>query len=257
MSRPFPPRSPAFAGPRINGKIRAREVRVIGDGGKQIGVISLNDALNLARQQGVDLVEIAPNATPPVCRIVDFGKYRYELAKREKESKKHQHAGKVKEIQLSPKIDPNDLSVKLSHAINFLCEEMKVKVSLRFRGREMAHTDIGFQVVKKFLSEAEQWGHPDRDPVLQGRSINVMITPLPRNKRAKNPHEGKTLPEMAANEPDEDDDDQPEPAAKQPQQPQQPAKPYKKIVVNPFAEPDSSEQKGGFGNNPFNQIKMD
>ena len=255
MSRPFPSRGPVFAGPRINGKIRAREVRVIGEGGKQVGVISLNEALNMARQQGVDLVEIAPNAQPPVCRVVDFGKYRYELAKREKESKKHQHAGKVKEIQLSPKIDPNDLSVKLSHAINFLCEEMKVKVSLRFRGREMAHTDVGFQVVKKFLADAAQWGNPDRDPVLQGRSINVMISPLPRNKRAKNPHEGETLPEMAANEPD--DSDEQEEAAPPPPPPPPPAKPLKKIVVNPFAEPEPPDPKAGFGNNPFNQIKMD
>ena len=252
MSRPFPSRPPVFAGPRINGKIRAREVRVIGDEGKQVGVISLNEALNMARQQGVDLVEIAPNAQPPVCRIVDFGKYRYELSKREKESKKHQHAGKVKEVQLSPKIDPNDLSVKLSHAIGFLCEDMKVKISLRFRGREMAHTEIGFQVVNKFLADIAPWGHQDRDPVLQGRSINVMISPLPRNKRAKNPHEGEVLPDMPADEPDEPD----EPEASAPPPP--PAgKPLKKIVVNPFAEPEPPESQDGFGNNPFNQIKVD
>ena len=153
MSRPYSPRTPSFSGPRINGKIRAREVRVIGEDGKQLGIISLNEALGLARQQGVDLVEIAPTAQPPVCRIVDFGKYRYEQAKREKESKKNQHVGKVKEVQLSPKIDPHDLGVKLNHAIGFLCEDMKVKISLRFRGREMAHTDIGYQVINKFLAD--------------------------------------------------------------------------------------------------------
>ncbi len=253
MSRPFPSRGPVFAGPRINGKIRAREVRVIGDENRQIGIISLTEALNMARQQGVDLVEIAPNAQPPVCRIVDYGKYRYELAKREKESKKHQHAGKVKEVQLSPKIDPNDLSVKLAHAIGFLCEDMKVKVSLRFRGREMAHTEVGFQVVKKFLAKSAPWGHPDRDPVLQGRNLNVMISPLPRNKRAKNPHEGEVLPDMPADEPDDSEDDEVTP----PPPPPPPSKAFKKIVVNPFADPEPPESKGGFGNNPFSQIKLD
>jgi translation initiation factor IF-3 len=141
LSRPFPSRhSSPGSFTRINGKIRAREVRVIGHDGKQLGVMSLNDALNLARQAGVDLVEIAATAVPPVCRVVDFGKYRYEQAKKDKESKKHQHASTVKEIQLSPRIDPHDLGVKLQHAIDFLCEDMKVKVALRFRGpRNAAH----------------------------------------------------------------------------------------------------------------------
>jgi translation initiation factor IF-3 len=189
LSRPFPPRSSSPSGPfvRVNGKIRAREVRVIGVDGKQLGVLSLGDALTLARNSGVDLVEIAPNATPPVCRLVDFGKYRYEQAKRDKESKKHQHANKVKEVQLSPKIDPHDLGVKVGHAIDFLCEDMKVKVTLKFRGRENAHTEFGFQVIEKFLTEIAPYGHPDFDPKLAGRAINLMISPLPRAKRAKHP----------------------------------------------------------------------
>ncbi len=187
MSRPFVPRSPTPSGPRVNGKIRAREVRVIGIDDKNLGVMSLGEALTLARQNGVDLVEIAPNATPPVCRVVDFGKYRYEQAKRDKESKKHQHANRVKDVQLSPKIDPHDLTVKVGHAIDFLCEDMKVKVTLKFRGREMAHTEFGFQVVQKFLTEIEPYGHPDFQPKLNGRAINLMISPLPRNKRAKHP----------------------------------------------------------------------
>src|SRR4030095_2638173 len=154
---------------------------------KQLGVLSLGEALTLARNHGVDLVEIAPNANPPVCRLVDFGKFRYEQAKRDKESKKHQHATRVKEVQLSPKIDPHDLSVKVEHAIDFLCEDMKVKVSLRFRGREMAHTEFGFDVIKKFCSETAPFGHQDFEPKLIGRGINVMVSPIPRNKRAKNP----------------------------------------------------------------------
>ena len=200
MSRPFSPRnsSPA-AFVRVNGKIRAREVRVIGVDGNQLGVIPLNDAINLARQHGVDLVEIAATATPPVCRLVDFGKYRYEIAKKEKESKKHQHASIVKEVQLSPRIDPHDLGIKLVHAINFLCDDMKVKIALKFRGREMAHTEVGFEVINKFLADIAPYGHPDFPPKLIGRGINVMISPLPRNKRAKNPNvvegESGTAPE--------------------------------------------------------------
>jgi translation initiation factor IF-3 len=191
LSRPFPPRSSSSSASfvRVNGKIRAREVRVIGVDGKQLGILSLGDAINLARTNGVDLVEIAAAATPPVCRLVDFGKYRYEMAKKEKESKKHQHANKVKEIQLSPKIDPHDLGVKLSHAIDFLCEDMKVKVVLKFRGREMAHTEFGFQLIDKFLKEITPYGHPDSQHKLVGRAINVMLSPLPRAKRAKNPRE--------------------------------------------------------------------
>lgn len=190
MSRPYSPRSHSPASfIRINGKIRAREVRVIGLDGNQLGVMTLNDAISLARQSAVDLVEIAPNAVPPVCRVVDFGKFRYEQAKKDKESKKNQNASMVKEVQLSPRIDAHDLEVKLGHAIDFLCEDMKVKVALRFRGREMAHTDVGFEVVKKFIGELEAFGHPDFAPKLIGRGINVMISPLPRTKRAKNPRE--------------------------------------------------------------------
>jgi translation initiation factor IF-3 len=120
---------------------------------------------------------------------VDFGKYRYEIAKKEKESKKHQHASIVKEVQLSPRIDPHDLSIKVQHATGFLCEDMKVKVALKFRGREMAHQEFGFEVIKKFLEAIAPFGHPDFQPKLIGRGINVMISPLPRNKRAKNPYQ--------------------------------------------------------------------
>ena len=190
MSRPFSPRNSSPASfVRVNGKIRAREVRVIAVDGKQLGIIPLTEALNLARQHAVDLVEIAATAVPPVCRLVDFGKYRYEMAKKEKESKKHQHASIVKEVQLSPRIDPHDLGIKLTHAIDFLCEDMKVKIALKFRGREMAHTEVGFAVINKFLANIAPYGHPDFPPKLIGRGINVMISPLPRNKRGKNPNQ--------------------------------------------------------------------
>lgn len=190
MSRPFPSRNPPPPLHRINGKIRAREVRVIGPDGQQVGVISLGQAIVMAQNAGLDLVEIAATAIPPVCRIVDYGKFKYELAKKEKEGKKHQHSSEVKEIQLSPTIDPHDLGIKRDHATDFLCEDMKVKVSLRFRGRQMAHTEIGMGVVEKFLRDLAPWGHPDNQPKLVGRSINVMISPLPKQKRAKHPKEG-------------------------------------------------------------------
>jgi translation initiation factor IF-3 len=206
LSRPFSPRT--FSSPasftRVNGKIRAREVRVIDSDKKQLGVLPLGEAINLARIKGVDLVEIAPNATPPVCRLVDFGKYRYELAKQEKEARKHQHANKVKEVQLSPNIDPHDFGVKLQHAINFLCEDMKVKVTLRFRGREMAHKEFGFQQVEKFITSLTNFGHPDAAPKLIGKGINVMLSPLPRAKRAKNPRQAERDAFLAAGGADEE-----------------------------------------------------
>jgi len=248
LSRPFPSRRPPAPGSfvRVNGKIRAREVRVIGVDGKQIGVIPLSDALTMARQHGVDLVEIAATATPPVCRLVDFGKYRYELAKKDKESKKHQHANKVKEIQLSAKIDPHDLGVKVEHGVNFLCDDMKVKVALRFRGREMAHTEFGFQVVQKFLAEVAPYGNPDFEPKLVGRSINVMVSPLPRNKRARNPR--------ASGEPP------PEPSGATAAKPPPSPKPVPMNAMPPNtafeSTPAPPSKSGGFTNNPFAQLDI-
>ncbi len=201
--------------------------------------MSLGDALTMARANGVDLVEIAPNATPPVCRLVDYGKFRYEQAKRDKESKKHQHATKVKEVQLSPKIDPHDLGVKTGHAVDFLCEDMKVKVTLKFRGREMQHTEFGFQVIEKFLTDIAAFGHPDFTPKLNGRAIVVMVSPLPRNKRARHPQQGEG---GAASPP---------PAQSRPQNNHQPA------AAAPERAARSEEAKtGGFANNPFEQLEI-
>jgi translation initiation factor IF-3 len=252
LSRPFPSRSSSSSGPfvRVNGKIRAREVRVIGVDDKQLGILSLGDALNMARANGVDLVEIAPNATPPVCRLVDYGKYRYEQAKRDKESKKHQHATKVKEVQLSPKIDPHDLGVKIEHAVDFLCEDMKVKVTLKFRGREMAHTEFGFQVVNKFLADIAPYGHPDFAPKLIGRGINVMISPLPRNKRAKNPRAGATVEAGETSETAEPVR-APEPKVTQNHRPA-----AVQIDRGHKTQRAPESESGGFANNPFAQIEI-
>jgi translation initiation factor IF-3 len=232
LSRPFSPRNSSPASfVRVNGKIRAREVRVIGVDGNQLGVLPLTDAMNLARQHGVDLVEIAATAVPPVCRLVDFGKYRYEIAKKEKESKKHQHASIVKEVQLSPRIDPHDLGIKLQHAINFLCDDMKVKIALKFRGRENAHTEVGFEVIKKFIAEIAPFGQPDFQPKLVGKAINLMISPLPRNKRAKNPHHGEPLEALNVKDEDEAPDESAPPKAKVPVADQ----PTTDGLNNPFA----------------------
>ena len=165
----------------------------------------LNDALRLAQAKGLDLIEIAANATPPVCRIVNYGKFLYEEAKRNKESSSRQSANKMKELQISPGIDPHDLAIKRDHAIQFLCDEMKVRVKLRFRGRQKAHKEIGFEVVNKFVSDIAQYGHADSPPKMLGdRDLNVVLSPLPRNKRAANPKQGQALealpPEPAAPE---------------------------------------------------------
>jgi translation initiation factor IF-3 len=182
-SRSWQPREPAV---RRNGKIRAREVRVLDEQKNPLGVMPLSEALRIAQGKGLDLVEIAPNAEPPVCRIVDYGKFRYEESKREKHS---QHAGeKMKEIQLSPVIDPHDFATKLAHAIDFLSDDIKVRVKLRFRGRQKAHKEFGFEVVNRFVAATAAYGRTDSPPKMLGdRDLNVLITPLPREKRAKKP----------------------------------------------------------------------
>ena len=198
MSRPYNSRNNfRNRGPqtRIDRWIRAREVRVIGIDQKQLGVMDIKAAVALAHSLGVNLVEIVPTADPPVCRIVDFGKFRYEQSKKKKETKKQQHSNKLKEVHLSPVIDPHDFGIKLQHAVQFLCEDMKVKVALRFKGRQMAHTEIGFDVVKKFIDDIKAWGQADSPPKMVGRSINLMLSPLPRNKRAANPYEESRAPD--------------------------------------------------------------
>ena len=193
LSRPFPSRSfhPREPLHRRNGKIRAREVRVLDENKQQLGVMSLNEALRLAQAKDLDLVEVVPQAVPPVCRIVNYGKLLYEESKRESHARST--AGLVKEIQISPVIDRHDLATKRNHAIQFLCDDMKVRVKLRFRGRQKAHKEIGFQVVNQFIQEVAAYGRVDAPPKMLGdRDLNATISPLPRNKRAKNPRESST-----------------------------------------------------------------
>ncbi|MFA5264252.1 MAG: translation initiation factor IF-3 [Opitutaceae bacterium] len=170
-----------FAAIRRNARIRVPEIRVISPEGKQLGIMQTAKALALAVQFNLDLVEVAPTAQPPVCRIMDFGKYVYE------EQKKTSHAkvtaSKIKEIEFTARIGPNDFETKVRHAEEFLAEGSKVKLRLKFRGREMAHTDIGFGVINRALAELDGMGHPDSEPRQLGKQINVMLTPHPVNKR--------------------------------------------------------------------------
>ncbi len=170
-----------FASIRRNHRIKVPQVRVISPEGKQLGVLDTPKAVTLALEVGLDLVEVAPTAVPPVCRIMDFGKYVYE------EQKKHSHAkttaSKIKEIEFTARIEQHDFFTKLRHAEEFLDHGNKVKLRLKFRGREMAHTEIGFDVIKRAVGELASMGHPDADPKLIGRNIHVMLTPLPVNRR--------------------------------------------------------------------------
>lgn len=167
--------------------------------------MALGDALRLAQQRGLDLVEIAPNATPPVCRIVNYGKLMYEEAKHQKESRNT--SGRMKEVQLSAGIDAHDFAIKLNRAIEFLCDDLKVKVKLRFRGRQKMHKEFGIDVVNRFVKEASAYGQADAPPKMLGdRDMNVMLTPLPRNKRGKDPR-----PVQAANPPPRPEAPPPEP----------------------------------------------
>ncbi len=151
---------------------------MIADNGEQFGVMSTEDALEKAYAMGLDLVLIAPTATPPVCRIMDYGKYRYERDKREKEAKKKQQTVDVKEVQLSCRIDTHDFQTKANNAIRFLKGGDKVRVVLSFKGREMAHTEVGYEIIGKFLELCSEYGSADKAPSLEGRRMSVIISPI-------------------------------------------------------------------------------
>jgi translation initiation factor IF-3 len=189
LSRPFRSFQPREPKHRRNGKIRAREVRVIDEAKRPLGVMSLSDALRLAQSKGLDLVETVPNATPPVCRIAEYGKLLYEESKRNKHAESHSVANKMKELQLTPGIEAHDFITKLNHAIEFLGAGMKVLVKLRFRGRQKAHKEFGFQTVNRFVEAAAAYGRADAPPKMLGdRDLNVVLSPLPRDLRGKKPN---------------------------------------------------------------------
>ncbi len=162
---------------QINEEIRDREVRLIDADGSQLGVVSTTEALRISAERELDLVKIAPTAAPPVCRIMDYGKFRFEQAKKEKEAKKNQHIVEIKEVRLSPGIDIHDFNFKLKNAVKFLQDGNKVKVSIRFRGREMAHTQIGQQQMVKFAEGCETVASVERPPKLEGRNMAMFLAP--------------------------------------------------------------------------------
>lgn len=161
----------------INEEIRDKEVRVIGDDNEQLGIMSAKEAYFLAMDQKLDLVKIAPNANPPVCKIMDYGKFRYEQQKRNKEARKKQKSAALKEIRLGLNIEQNDLDTKAKHAIKFLQNGDKVKVSLRFRGREMGYTQKGYEVIKRFTDSLEDAGDIEKHPKMEGRTMTATYAP--------------------------------------------------------------------------------
>ena len=158
---------------QINEQIRDPEIRVVAADGSQLGIMSAKEAQDMAYEKGMDLVKIAPQAKPPVCKIMDYGKYKFELNKREKENRKNQKVINIKEVQLSPSIDTNDCS----HAIKFLKKGDKVKVIVRFRGRELSHSQIGFTLLEKFASQASEAGSIEKPAKLEGRNMTMFLAP--------------------------------------------------------------------------------
>lgn len=159
----------------INEQIRDKEIRLIGENGEQLGIMSARDAMKLAREAELDLVKIAPTAKPPVCKIIDYGKYRYELARKEKEARKKQKVIEIKEVRLSPNIDVNDLNTKIGSARKFLQKGNKVKVTLRFRGREMAHMQASRHILDDFAQELSDVAVVDKPPKVEGRSMTMFL----------------------------------------------------------------------------------
>jgi len=161
----------------VNERIRIPEVRVVDDEGGQLGIMPTRQALDLAREKGLDLVEVAPNAEPPVCKIMDYGKYKYQQSKRAQEAKKRQTVIQVKEVKVRPKIEEHDLQFKLKNIRKFLDERNKIKVSMIFRGREIAHTSIGVQVLNRIAEEIGEEGVVEQSPKLEGRNLSMIIAP--------------------------------------------------------------------------------
>mgnify|MGYP000493859750 CR=1 FL=1 len=168
---------------RVNDRIRAKEVRVVGPDGKQIGVMPLNEALRIAEEMDLDLVEVAPQADPPVCKIMDYGKYRYEQSIKEREARKKQAVISFKEMKMRPKIDVHDYEVKKRHIERFLRSGHKVKVTVMFRGREMSHTELGLNLLRKLAEEVAELGTVESEPKLEGRNMQMVLAPVAVNKK--------------------------------------------------------------------------
>ncbi len=161
----------------LNENIGDKEIRLIGPAGEQLGIMAPAQALRIAEEQNLDLVKISPQATPPVCKLMNYGKFRFEQSKREKEARKNQHVVEIKEIRMSPGIDIGDFNTKLRNAQKFIAEGNRVKVSVRFRGREMAHTDIGRDLLTRFAEQCADIANLDRPAKLEGRMMSIFLSP--------------------------------------------------------------------------------
>ena len=162
---------------QLNEEINDREIRLIGEDGEQLGIMSSDEALNIADERGLDLVKISPQAVPPVCKLMNYGKFRFEQSKREKEAKKNQHVVEIKEIRMSPGIDVGDFNTKLKNAQKFLADGNRVKVSVRCRGREMAHTEIGKTLLEKFAEQCAEVSTMEKSAKMEGRNMSIFLAP--------------------------------------------------------------------------------
>ena len=162
---------------RINERIRVPEVRLIGAEGNQLGIVSIDKARQIAEEASLDLVEVAPQAVPPVCRVLDYNKFRYDQEKKEREAKKHQRQSRIKEIRLHPNIDEHDLQVKLKQAMGFLKKKDRVKVDLFFKGRQIEHLDLGRKILDKFIADTQSEGQIEKEPSLEGKIMSFVIAP--------------------------------------------------------------------------------
>lgn len=162
---------------QLNEEINDREIRLIGEDGEQLGIMSADEALNIADERGLDLVKISPQAVPPVCKLMNYGKFRFEQSKREKEAKKNQHVVEIKEIRMSPGIDVGDFNTKLKNAQKFLADGNRVKISVRFRGREMAHTEIGKTLLEKFAEQCAEVSTMEKSAKMEGRNMSIFLAP--------------------------------------------------------------------------------
>lgn len=162
---------------QLNEEINDREIRLIGEDGEQMGIMSADEALSIADERGLDLVKISPQAVPPVCKLMNYGKFRFEQSKREKEAKKNQHVVEIKEIRMSPGIDVGDFNTKLKNAQKFLADGNRVKVSVRFRGREMAHTEIGKTLLEKFAEQCAEVSTMEKSAKMEGRNMSIFLAP--------------------------------------------------------------------------------
>ncbi len=196
---------------RANERIRVPQVRVIDAEGQQVGIMDTRDALALAREKGLDLVEVSPTARPPVCRVMDFGKYKYEEAKKQRAAKRKQHSFQIKEVKLRPKIEDHDYSFKMAAASKFLEQHHKVKLTIMFRGREMAHPELGERLLQRVIQDIAESGIVEHTPRLEGRFLTTVVAPRParggvkpRRAEGEDPHretesdEGATSPEAAS-----------------------------------------------------------